>query len=55
MKIYAEKGDLDGIFRYYQNALGDNLGRKVGMILRENGMKSLESEYEKVRKIYAKS
>lgn len=55
MKIYAEKGDLDGIFRYYQNALGDDLGRKVGMILRENGMKSLESEYEKVRKIYTKS
>ena len=52
MKVYAEKGDLDGIFRYYQNALGDELGRKVGMILREKGKKSLESEYEKVKKIY---
>jgi len=52
MELYAERGDLDGIFRYYQNALGDELGRKVGMILMQNGKKSLESEYENVKKIY---
>lgn len=52
MNIYAERGDLNGIFTYYQNALGDKQGREVGMILMEKGKKSLESEYEKVKKIY---
>lgn len=52
MKGYAQKGDLEGIFRYYQSALGDPTVQKVGTLLKQCGKKSLESEYPKVKKIY---
>jgi hypothetical protein len=52
MRSLAKKGDLDGICKYYINALGDLTGKRVGKILSQYGKKSLESEFLKVNKIY---
>ena len=52
MRAYAQKGDIEGMYKYYVNALGDPTGRRVGDLLRDCKKRSLESEFSKVKKIY---
>jgi len=51
MRVYAQKGDIEGMYKYYVNALGDPTGQRVGDLLRDCKKKSLESEFSKVKKI----
>lgn len=51
MRAYAQKGDIEAMYRYYVNALGDQTGKRVGNLLNEYRKRSLESEFPKVQKI----
>lgn len=52
MDKHARKGNLKEIYNYYINALGSERGMRIGELLKQYGKKSLESEFEKVKKIY---
>jgi hypothetical protein len=52
MRAYAQKGDIESMYKYYVNALGDPTGKRVGELLRDCKKRSLESEFTKVKKIY---
>ena len=47
----AEKRDLEGMWRYYQNAIRKGGGKEIGRIMEQNRKKSLESQYEVVKRI----
>ena len=52
MRRFAGKNDLDSMFRYYSNLAAGRVGKGVGDWLSERGLPSVESEMEKVRRIY---
>lgn len=52
MKKYEERGDLEGIFRYCCNLKRGRIGKSIKNWLEKRGLPSIESEFEKIRKIY---
>jgi len=55
MRKLAQRGDLTGMFKFYSNPLRSFRGKRIGAWLEKYNKKSLESEYEKVKKIYSNS
>ena len=52
MRVLAQRGDIDGMRRYYYNALNSFFGRRVAVWLKKYHKKSLESERDRMEKIY---
>jgi hypothetical protein len=53
MEQHARAGDLESMFRYYSNLARGSTGKGVSGWLTSNGLPSIESEFDKVRKIYS--
>jgi len=49
---YEERGDLEGIFRYCCNLKRGRIGKSIKNWLEKKGLPSIESEFEKIKKIY---
>jgi len=52
MKKYEEKGDLERIFRYCCNLKRGRSGKSIKNWLEKRGLPRIESEFEKIKKIY---
>jgi len=51
MDNLARQGNLEELYNYYIKTLGSERGMRIGELLNQCGKKSLESEFEKVKKI----
>jgi len=52
MRRFAGRNDLDSMFKYYSNVAAGRAGKGVGDWLRSQGLPSVESQMEKVKRIY---
>ena len=52
MRQLADNNDLEGMFNYVLNARRSPAGKRIGLLLEESNEKSIESEFERIRRIY---
>jgi hypothetical protein len=47
MRAYAQKGDINEMYKYYVNALGDATGQKVDNLMKQYGKNLLNLNFKR--------